>query len=652
MGSFPRTARAAFMVSPGDFDLIHARISILPVALLAASLAFAPARAADYSLPAGPQAAAAGAPISTAAIGDSATADSPIATARAAYQAAWALKQSGDYASSISTCDRALSDIAEVFARNPDATTWRELADLRSRIGGLRDGAQHALESEKSDPGNEADEHVLNAPAVDAIEPQYNADVYRWIEFFTGAGRSVFERWLKRSGRYMDLFRAVLQKEGLPPDLVHLVFVESGFNLNARSVSAAVGPWQFLRSTGRLFGLTVNQWVDERRDPEKSTVAAARYLKHLYSIFGDWPLALASYNAGEGRVLRAIKSQGTTNYWDLRLPRQTEEYVPQFMAVLAISRDPEKYGFDAVEVEDPMAFDEIAFKGPVDLRAIAKLAECSYEDLRTLNPAVLRHAAHGANGVTTLRVPQGKGEILMQRLQQGARLPAVDLTLKHRVKRGETLQGLANQYHVNAEQLARTNGIGRKHPLRLGTTLTVPASMRSPTPEVLAADDPRASTGYVPERNIRAPAQLDGASTAEGRITVTVKRGETLAQIADRYGVSADDIRRWNRLKTGSVRRGTRLKLRTGDALVSQTSAADSAQIASLPVRASRARSKGSRYSAGAAPDAGGTIVVRAGDTLADIARRNGISLAALKHANGLTSSRIRAGQRLRLPES
>ena len=192
------------------------------------------------------------------------------------------------------------------------------------------------------------------------------------MDFFMGAGRSTFERWLKRSGRYMDLFRSVLQREGLPPDLVHLVFVESGFNLNARSVSAAVGPWQFLRSTGKFFGLTVDQWVDERKDPEKATVAAARYLKHLYGIFGDWPLALASYNAGEGTVLRAIKAQGTTNYWDLKLPRQTEDYVPQFMAALTIARDPARYGFDSVELDDPMAFDEVALKGPVDLRAVAR----------------------------------------------------------------------------------------------------------------------------------------------------------------------------------------------------------------------------------------------------------------------------------------
>jgi membrane-bound lytic murein transglycosylase D len=171
-------------------------------------------------------------------------------------------------------------------------------------------------------------------------------------------------------------------------------------------------------------------------------VAAARYLKHLYAIFGDWPLALASYNAGEGTVLRAIKRQGTTNYWDLRLPRQTEDYVPQFMAVLAIAHEPEKYGFASLDLEPPMEFDEVALKGAVDLRAVAQLAGCTYEELKALNPAVLRHAAPGRDGITMLRVPGGKAEIILAACRAA---PRCRRSISHSAprRRGETLQGIA-----------------------------------------------------------------------------------------------------------------------------------------------------------------------------------------------------------------
>ena len=321
-----------------------------------------------------------------------------------------------------------------------------------------------------------ADAALLNQAAIDDIPLQMNSDVLRYIEFFTGAGRSTFERWLKRSGKYMELFRTVLQKEGLPPDLVHLVFVESGFNVNAQSYASAVGPWQFMKATSKLFGLNVNQWVDERKDPEKATVAAARYLKHLYGIFGDWPLALASYNAGEGTVLRAIKRQGTTNYWDLKLPQQTEDYVPQFMAALAITRDPVRYGFSEIELDDPLRFDEIALKGSVDLRAIARLAGCTVEELKQLNPAVRNMAVRGNDGVTTLRVPEGKSEIIMAAMQSGQQLPQADVTVRHRVRRSETLRTIAREYGVNANELARVNGITKKKPLKRGMLVTIPAS--------------------------------------------------------------------------------------------------------------------------------------------------------------------------------
>jgi len=579
---------------------------------------------------------------STPAPSDSA-ATIDLAALRETYDHAWKLRQGGDAEAARLASGRALATIGTSLERNPDATVRRELVELQARFEGLRDAAKHDQEQTPAvEPGNEADAKVLSQPAVEQLQPQMNADVYRYIEFFTGNGRSTFERWLKRSGRYMNLFRAILQKEGLPPDLAHLVFVESGFNLNARSVSAAVGPWQFLRGTARLFGLDVNQWVDERKDPEKSSVAAARYLKHLYAIFGDWPLALASYNAGEGTVLRAIKRQGTTNYWDLKLPRQTEDYVPQFMAVLAISREPGKYGFDEIELDDPMEFDEVALKGAVDLRSLASLAECSVDELKALNPAVVRHAVPGKGGVTTIRVPRGKGEILTRKITDGAKLPVVDLTVRHRVRRGETLRSIAGKYGVSAQRLARANGIGKKHPLRVGAQLTVPAVQAPPAPLLADADDPRASTDYVPARRIGPPARLAGQSIADGRSTHVVRKGQTLASIASEYGCSISDIRRWNHLTTGSVRRGTRLKIRSdaADSTGTLAAMADSAQIAGI---------RASAKHRGTVRRGSGSVTVHRGDTLAGIARRHGTTVAALKRANGLRSTQVRAGQRLRL---
>jgi membrane-bound lytic murein transglycosylase D len=580
----------------------------------------------------------------------------PTTGLRSAYEMALRQRQAGDPAAALRTIESAFSALQSTTVA-PGTAAQTDLAELEGGLSALYDATRQDLPNVQAEPGNEADESVLNAAAIDAlgaIEPQDHELVTRWLDFFMGAGRSTFERWLKRSGRYMDLFRAVLQREGLPPDLVNLVFVESGFNLNARSVSAAVGPWQFLKSTGKFFGLTVDQWVDERKDPEKATVAAARYLKHLYGIFGDWPLALASYNAGEGTVLRAIKAQGTTNYWDLKLPRQTEDYVPQFMAALTIARDPARYGFDSVELDDPMAFDEVALSGPVDLRAVARLADCSYEELKTLNPAVLHTAARGSGGIVMLRVPPGKGETLMQRLQSGEPLPTLNLTLKHTVRKHETLQSIARQYSVNAQDLARINGIGRKRPLRRGMLLTVPASMHAPSPEIIdPATDPRASTAYVPPRDHGRPATLDGHSTTEGRTSIIVEKGETLASIAERYGVSTQDLVRWNRLKSARVTHGMRLKVRTPEAIAADSASNDSIQIAGL--KAPRPRPSGP-HTAAASPHrqspgrARVSHTVRSGETLSGIARQHGISISALRKANDLGTSRIRAGQRLKLP--
>lgn len=494
----------------------------------------------------------------------------------------------------------------------------------------------------------ELDAALLDQPAVEDIDLQMNADVLKWIEFFTGSGRSTFERWLERSGRYMVLFRGVLRKEGLPQDLVHVVFVESGFNMHAKSYASAVGPWQFMLGTGKMFGLNVNQWVDERRDPEKSTVAAARYLRHLYGIFGDWPLALASYNAGEGTVLRAVKRQGTMNYWELKLPKQTEDYVPKFMAALAISRDPAKYGFVDVEAEDPFAFDEVSLKGAVDLRGVARLADCTVADLKELNPAFRANAVRTVSGVTTLRVPQGKGEVIAKRLRDGQKLPSVDLTVNHRVKRGETLKRIAAEYSVSPRSLASVNRISRKRPLKRGMLLIVPASMKSPSPEIIENDDPSHSTAYVPTRRIGLPAKINGNSdNAVSRTIHTVRKGETLSGIAKRYGVSTERLLSWNKLGSSGLRRGMRLRLYGPDVLV-PTPAGSHELTSGAPSDVTGSPTSGASSTA---PTVTSKVhVVRAGETLTGISMHYGVTLSELRSWNKVNKrGTVLKGQRLKI---
>jgi membrane-bound lytic murein transglycosylase D len=447
--------------------------------------------------------------------------------------------------------------------------------------------------------------------------------------------------------------------------------------------------------------------VDERKDPEKATVAAARYLKHLYGIFGDWPLALASYNAGEGTIMRAIQHQGTTNYWELHLPKQTEDYVPQFMAALAISRDPVKYGFGDIELDDPMRFDEVAMKGAVDLHAIAKLAECSYDELKELNPSARSSMLRGQNGITTVRVPEGKSELIQKNLAADVELPTVNLTVRHRVRRGETLRMIAGEYSVNPTELARVNNLGRGRPLRRGMLLTVPASFRAPRPEVISPDaveDPRASTDYVPQRRIGLPGKIEGNSVVMERVTHTVKRGETLRSIAAKYDVTVSELKRWNRITTQGVKLGTRLRIRDQEDSANEPAAervkadepkpvkkdkapatpakADDARKSAAYVKKDPAKDAASSKPTAAvamAPSrtkpvvdaatldtpAGGrsykngdavrvpakrTHTVRTGETLADIARRHNVSADDLRKLNSLRGGRLTPGQRLILP--
>lgn len=239
-----------------------------------------------------------------------------------------------------------------------------------------------------------------------------NGPVKAYVRAFTTSQREVFETYLARSGRYLSLMRRIFQEYGLPQDLVYLCLVESGFSPWAMSPAEAVGPWQFIRGTARRYGLTVNGWVDERRDPEKSTRAAARYLKDLYTQFGCWYLAAAGYNAGEKRVEGVMNRHPTGSFWTMAakglLPAETCNYVPQIIAAALIAKSPQTYGFKGVRYQAPLKYEKVKVPGRTDLRWFARYLELDYQTLKELNPELNREAAPPAAAGYVLKVPVAK----------------------------------------------------------------------------------------------------------------------------------------------------------------------------------------------------------------------------------------------------
>ena len=374
------------------------------------------------------------------------------------------------------------------------------------------------------------------------IPLQLNSKVEYFIDYFQTRGRGTFARWLSRSERYIPMMKEVLRKEGMPEDLVYLAMIESGFSPHAYSVASAVGPWQFMAATGKRYALRIDQWIDERRDPLKSSIAAALYLKELYDLFNkDWYLAAAGYNAGENKILRAINMYDSRDFWQLSkgsyLKRETKDYVPKLLAAAIIAKEPARYGFADIAYLPPVEFDTVTIPTRTDLELVAKIADVPYQALRDLNPELRRWCTPPDYPDYQLKLPKGKKALFEEeyaKVPEDRRFTQKTVYSRYRVKKKDTLASVARRYGTTPEVLTELNHLRKNAKLR-GKVLVVPV--------------PNASGDAPPaERPVPVLARVN-SDAKEFKKYYTVKKGDTLAGLAKRFNVSAKLLSAWNNLK-------------------------------------------------------------------------------------------------------
>lgn len=442
-----------------------------------------------------------------------------------------------------------------------------------------------------------------------------NAKVEYFLNYFQTSGRKFFSNWLARSKKYIPFMREVLREKGLPEDLVYLAMIESGFNPYAYSRAKAMGPWQFIYLTGKRYGLKSNWWVDERRDPEKSTIAAARYLKDLYDMFECWYLAAAGYNAGENKIARGMKRYSTEDFWELTkyrfLKPETKNYVPQMIAAALLAKDPEKYGFIDIEYQDPLRYDKVMVPPAVDLRLVAQAAGIPVEELKELNPELRRWCTPPDVSEYEIKIPFGKTGLFLKNFEP-LRPDATTSFKTHVVKKGDTLQQIARLYRVELEPILQINRLQRKSRLSTGANLLIPIPKEQ---EIKTSG--RASKPSV-EKN---------GSSGSGEITYTIKKGDTLWSIANEVGVNIGALSSWNNLSEDT-------KLMPGDQLKIKVAGEDGPSVASL-------EKKGTKEI---------VYVVKRGDSLWKIANQYKVSVSDIKRWNNLDGNdRIYPSDRLKL---
>ena len=363
--------------------------------------------------------------------------------------------------------------------------------------------------------------------------------VDQFINYFQTKGRKQFQIWLERHEKYKGLILPILAEHGMPEEFIYLAMIESGLNPKAYSKANASGMWQFISATGKQYGLSRDWYKDERRDPVKATHAACKYLKDLNTKFDNWYLALAAYNCGEGRVLRASKLHQTYDFWQMHsLPRETRNYIPYFLSAAIIARTPEAYGFNIPKNVKPFEYETIVLNKSADIAVLARVAGLKPKTLRDYNPE-LRQSATPSEGEYSLKLPKGvKNKFLAawNAIPEAERFAPQFVV--HRVKYGESLWTISKKYSVSIHDLASVNKIRNRNKVKVGQKLNVPL---------------KGGRTWGSRDN--------GGPPGHSKRIYKVKRGDTLGQIAENFKTRASKIRRWNNMKYGShlIRPGQKL---------------------------------------------------------------------------------------------
>lgn len=394
----------------------------------------------------------------------------------------------------------------------------------------------------------EQNNYTAKLPAFPLVR---NTHVDRYITYYRDTAHRGFAASLEKSAAYLPYITSVFEKENIPKELAYLALIESDFNVRAYSRKNAAGMWQFTKKTAQGCGLRVNRWVDERLDFEKSTQAAACYLKKLYAEFGSWHLVVAAYNAGEMRIKNALCEKGTRNFWAIHnsqhLTCETVNFVPQLIAVITIAKNPRAYGFSTLQYEEPFAYDTVTISQPVALNRVARYCGSSLGVIKDLNPALKKDSTPPDCPAFQIHIPRGtKQQFLLARAEHSPSAhPAVAY---HIVRKGETLYHLAQKYGTSAQALRTANGIKNPKNIKAGETLVIARA--------------RHDASYCAP--IRSHATKDRSfikTAAQGRAVYRVKSGDTLWRIARSFNLHPEHLKRWNNLTQATLHPGTELKI-------------------------------------------------------------------------------------------